>query len=53
MEEGQVNKNNMNRLLHFEDCAHAIDQLFRSALKKQGADAFNEFLGFAEKFNNL
>jgi len=51
--DGKVNKNNRNRLLHFEDCAHAIDQLFRSALQKQGADAFNEFLGFAKTFSNL
>ena len=47
------NKNVQNRLLHFEDCAHAIDQLFRSALVKQGSNAFGEFLDFAGKFNNL
>jgi IrrE N-terminal-like domain len=53
MDEGQVSRNTRNRLLHFEDCAHAIDLLFRSALEKQGADAFDDFLGFAERFNNL
>lgn len=36
--EGKPNKNAQNRLVHFEDCAHAIDQLFQSALNKQGPD---------------
>ena len=26
--EGQVNRNTKTRLLHFEDCAHAVDQAF-------------------------
>jgi hypothetical protein len=42
-----------NRLLHFEDCAQAIDQLFRSALAAQGNNAFYEFLDFVYRFNNL
>ena len=53
MQERKPNKNVQNRLLHFEDCAHAIDQLFRSALTAQGNNAFGEFLDFARKFNNL
>lgn len=51
--EEKTNKNVRNRLLHFEDCAHAIDQLFQSALAKQGVDAFGEFLDFARSFSNL
>ena len=46
-------RNTQNRLLHFEDCSHAIDQLFRSAFDDQGSDAFIEFLDFARKFQNL
>ena len=41
------------RLLHYEDCAGAIDQLFRSALAKKEPDAFTKFLDFANSFNNL
>ena len=52
-EESKTDKHIQNRLLHFEDCAHAIDQLFSSALRKQGLSAFDEFLGFARKFSNL
>lgn len=48
-----VDRHSQNRLLHFEDCAHAIDQLFRSALHEKGSGAFDEFLGFARKFNDL
>ena len=51
--EGKLDKHVQNRLLHFEDCAHAIDQLFRSAMAKQGNTAFGEFLDFARRFNNL
>ena len=47
--EKQVQK----RLLHFEDCAEAIDQLFQAALDDKGNEAFDEFIGFARKFNNL
>ncbi len=42
-----------NRLLHFEDCASAIDQLFKKALKKKGSSAFGEFWDFTQKFNHL
>jgi hypothetical protein len=41
------------RLLQFADCASAIDALFQQALTDQGNKAFDEFLGFAEKFSNL
>ncbi|MBU3943134.1 MAG: ImmA/IrrE family metallo-endopeptidase [Proteobacteria bacterium] len=51
--EENNDKHAQNRLLHFEDCAHAIDQLFLSALGNQGPSAFGEFLGFARQFNNL
>lgn len=51
--DATVARHSQNRLLHFEDCAHAIDQLFRSALHDKGTYAFDEFLGFARKFNNL
>jgi len=42
-----------NRLLHFEDCASAIDQLFKKSLEENGAAAFNEFWDFTRKFNHL
>lgn len=41
------------RLLQFEDCASAIDGLFRQALAEKGGSAFDEFLDFAERFSNL
>ena len=41
------------RLLHYEDCAHAIDQLFHSALKKEGRDSFWKFMQSARNFSNL
>lgn len=41
------------RLLHFEDCASAIDQLFQKALREQGPSAFDEFLSFITRFNDL
>lgn len=41
------------RLLHFEDCQNAIDQLLRKALAAQGTTAFEEFLGFISRFNRL
>ena len=42
-----------SRLAHFEDCRSAIDQLFTSALQSRGACAFDEFLDFIIRFNNL
>ena len=51
--EGKQDKRVQNRLLHFEDCAQAIDQLFHSALAVQGNNAFYEFLDFVYRFNNL
>lgn len=42
-----------NRLLHFEDCQSAIDQLFAEALATNGVDGFHEFLDFVARFNNL
>ena len=47
------NRNVQNRLVHFEDCAHAIDQMFRSALHEKGNGAFYDFLDSAQQFNNL
>jgi hypothetical protein len=41
------------RLLHFEDCRAAIDQLFAEALNSKGLSAFDEFLDFVKRFNNL
>jgi len=41
------------RLLHFEDCRAAIDQLFEDALRSRGPSAFQEFLDFVTQFNNL
>jgi hypothetical protein len=41
------------RLFHFEDCAGAIDQLFKNALESKGASAFDEFLKFVHGFNDL
>jgi hypothetical protein len=41
------------RLLQFEDCASAIDGLFKKALIEKGDDAFVEFLDFAKRFSNL
>ena len=47
------NKQEQNRLLHFQDCASAIDQLFQEALKNQGVSAFNTFWDFTRQFNHL
>lgn len=41
------------KLLHFEDCASAIDQLFQQAYSVKGLAAFDEFLEFIARFNNL
>jgi hypothetical protein len=41
------------RLLHFEDCASAIDQLFQKAFREHGPTAFDEFLRFVIRFNDL
>ncbi len=41
------------RLALFEDCAAAINQLFAQALEAKGPAAFDEFLGFMARFNNL
>lgn len=41
------------RLLHFEDCAYAIDDLFIRALHERGEDGFHEFLDFVARFNDL
>lgn len=42
-----------NRLAHFEDCRSAIDQLFFEAFTARGSSAFDEFLNFVIRFNNL
>ena len=52
-QEKKKNPRVKNRLLHYEDCAGAIDQLFKSALDKKEPDAFTQFLEFANTFNNL
>ena len=41
------------RLLQFEDCAAAIDGLFKTALAQQGVSAFTEFLEFVHRFSHL
>lgn len=48
-----LNKREQNRLLHFEDCASAIDQLFQTALKEKGSSAFDDFWNFTRQFNHL
>jgi len=50
---GNVNQHTQKRLLHFEDCAQAIDQLFISALESKGDVAFDEFIDFASRFSKL
>ena len=42
-----------NRLLHFEDCQTAIDQLYAEALQADGGNGFDEFMRFANCFSNL
>lgn len=37
----------------FEDCAEAIDALFREALQSRPSEAVDEFLGFMARFNGL
>jgi hypothetical protein len=49
----EVDKAASGKLLHFEDCASAIDQLFQQAYSVKGLSAFDEFLGFIARFNNL
>ena len=51
--ESTLNKREQNRLLHFEDCASAIDQLFQQALKDGGVSAFDRFWNFTRQFNHL
>ena len=46
-------KQEQNRLLHFQDCASAVDQLFQEALKNQGISAFDKFWDFTRQFNHL
>ncbi|MEA1924093.1 MAG: hypothetical protein U9N63_15765 [Pseudomonadota bacterium] len=52
-QEQKKNTQVEKRLLHYEDCAGAIDQLFHSALTKKEPDAFTQFLDFAKTFDNL
>ncbi len=49
----QEQENVSPRLLHFEDCASAIDDLFIRALNEKGENGFLEFLDFVVRFNNL
>ena len=42
-----------SRLLHFEDCRSAIDQLFADAVASRGEVALQQFLEFAARFTNL
>lgn len=49
----KTNRQEQNRLLHFEDCAAAIDQLFKKALKENGPNAFDAFWDFTRQFNHL
>ena len=51
--ESTLNKREQNRLLHFEDCASAIDQLFQQALEDGGVSAFDKFWNFTRQFNHL
>jgi hypothetical protein len=51
--EEKEQENLSARLLHFEDCASAIDDLFLRALHEKGEDGFHEFLDFVVRFNNL
>ena len=52
-QEPHLNKREQNRLLHFEDCSTAIDQLFQQALNDDGVSAFDEFWNFTLQFNHL
>ena len=49
----QAGKAATGKLLHFEDCASAIDQLFLQAYAVNGIPAFDELLNFIVRFNNL
>ncbi len=51
--EPEVTATAAARLFHFEDCAGAINQLFKSALESKGVSAFDEFLQFVHGFNDL
>lgn len=51
--DGAISSAARNRLEHFEDCASAIDELFRKAANTQGAPAFGEFLAKMKRFSNL
>ena len=42
-----------SRLLHFEDCRSAIDQLFADAVASRGEVALQQFLECAARFTNL
>ena len=48
-----VDKAAKGKLLHFEDCASAIDQLFQQAYAVEGLPAFDALLNFIARFNNL
>lgn len=48
-----ANAGAQQRLQHFEDCASAIDHLFALAYAAEGAAAFDTFLDFIVRFNNL
>jgi hypothetical protein len=47
------NRNVQNRLAHFDDCALAIDQMFKEAMRVEGSNAFDAFLASARNFSNL
>ncbi len=51
--DNKPGKQEQNRLLHFQDCAAAVDQLFQEALKSQGISAFDKFWDFTRQFNHL
>lgn len=43
----------LNRLRTFDECAAAVDRLFKDALASQGPTAFTEFIDFARRLSNL
>jgi hypothetical protein len=53
MSEKDLSRTTEQRLAHFEDCRSAIDQLYLDAFSTQGPTAFDDFLNFAVRFNNL
>lgn len=49
----EISSSSRRKLQSFAECAAAIDGMFQDALKRNGKDAFTEYIEFARRMSNL